>query len=487
MNTVRTNYPLIPREQTYVLKRKLISVHSIDRDLTKWPNSNNFGIELGEAFRNVQSIRLINFTLPNTTYTFSNIYENTKLTFLYKKSLDFDDSVSISNTQLNNILAGIFNDTIGTATPQDVKLIQYGSPNQEDNISSGLPVTSPATWTGKWSLVWEPEPLTITIPEGTYTSLQIANTLEHLMNEAVFNISSGRGYNFLPGPVEPIPVTFYNTTGTLLNDDPTSAWYQTPFNGVKPFVVKYNNIENKLIFGTTSGKFAFDFKKKEIYNTKCKQNKSIWEQYTNWGLPSYIGFQKENYISNEIDISNSSFYTQNMGGLYLPTEDDAWLKPTGYEKITYFIDNTTIPQIKHNSNVNVVHSHCQLNLNVEDTLYMEIDRYNNIDEIYPYSTKTNALKGNDGAYRVNGSFAKVPIVNIPFGKDFALNHSSASMFLVSDPPLERVDRLVFKFRHHDGRLVDFRCLPFSFTLEFNMLKDEQHKEKFIRVPPFFTL
>ena len=66
-------------------------------------------------------------------------------------------------------------------------------------------------------------------------------------------------------------------------------------------------------------------------------------------------------------------------------------------------------------------------------------------------------------------------------------NSSASMFLVSDPPIERIDRLAFKFRHHDGRLVDFRCLPFSFTLEFNMLKDEQYKQKNIRVPSFFTL
>ena len=61
------------------------------------------------------------------------------------------------------------------------------------------------------------------------------------------------------------------------------------------------------------------------------------------------------------------------------------------------------------------------------------------------------------------------------------------MFLVSDPPISRIDRLVFKFRYHNGRLVDFKKLPFCFTLELNMLKDEQHKEKEIRVPPFFTI
>ena len=34
--------PIINREQNYVLDRKLVSIHSEDRDITKWPNSNTF-------------------------------------------------------------------------------------------------------------------------------------------------------------------------------------------------------------------------------------------------------------------------------------------------------------------------------------------------------------------------------------------------------------------------------------------------------------
>ena len=36
---VQQRRPLIPREQTYVLDRKLVSFHSYDRDVKKWPNS----------------------------------------------------------------------------------------------------------------------------------------------------------------------------------------------------------------------------------------------------------------------------------------------------------------------------------------------------------------------------------------------------------------------------------------------------------------
>ena len=30
-------HPLIPREQNYVLDRKIITIHSNDRDISKWP------------------------------------------------------------------------------------------------------------------------------------------------------------------------------------------------------------------------------------------------------------------------------------------------------------------------------------------------------------------------------------------------------------------------------------------------------------------
>ena len=128
-----------------------------------------------------------------------------------------------------------------------------------------------------------------------------------------------------------------------------------------------------------------------------------------------------------------------------------------------------------------------LDINGEDALYMEIDRYNSIDEIYPYSERTGHLYNNDLGHRVNGSFAKIPLTHVPFGQEMGSRNNFVLNVFHSDPPIQRIDRLKFTFRYHDGRLVDFKNLPFSFTLEFNMLKDEQERGKTVRVPPLYNL
>ena len=57
----------------------MVSIHSYDRDIKKWPNSNHFEIDLPEDLKNIQSMRLLNIALPNNQYIFSNEYQNTKL------------------------------------------------------------------------------------------------------------------------------------------------------------------------------------------------------------------------------------------------------------------------------------------------------------------------------------------------------------------------------------------------------------------------
>ena len=78
---IAEQYPLQPREQSYMLDPKRLTVHSEDRDKKKWPRANNFEIILPQAYQNVQSIRLEAINLPANYYTFSNEYQNTKLQF----------------------------------------------------------------------------------------------------------------------------------------------------------------------------------------------------------------------------------------------------------------------------------------------------------------------------------------------------------------------------------------------------------------------
>ena len=116
-----------------------------------------------------------------------------------------------------------------------------------------------------------------------------------------------------------------------------------------------------------------------------------------------------------------------------------------------------------------------------------MDRYNNIDEIYPYSERTGHLYNNDLGHRVNGSFAKIPLSTNNFTQANGVKNSMIINIFHSDPPIQRIDRLKLKFRYHDGRLVDFKNLPISLTFEFNMLKDEQTRGKIVRIPHLYGL
>ena len=66
-----TNHALIQREQTYVIEKKLLTVHSEDRDFTQFPNSNHFSLAIGESMNNVESMRLVSYAFPNNCYNIS--------------------------------------------------------------------------------------------------------------------------------------------------------------------------------------------------------------------------------------------------------------------------------------------------------------------------------------------------------------------------------------------------------------------------------
>ena len=78
-HNVNSQHHIIRNNNNFVLDRKLITIHSNDRDYSKYPNANNFHIKLGSQFDNVQSVRLVDYQFPKKTYVFSDKYCNTKL------------------------------------------------------------------------------------------------------------------------------------------------------------------------------------------------------------------------------------------------------------------------------------------------------------------------------------------------------------------------------------------------------------------------
>ena len=128
---VNNEHQLIRRQNTYVLDKQLVTIHSEDRDINKWPQSNHFEIELPEALTNIQSVRLVEIGLPNNQYIFSNNQQNTKLSF-------------------------------------------YLEPKVSTNIQEYLALAQAVD-----------TPFNITIQDGSYSQDQMANEIQHLMNMAV--------------------------------------------------------------------------------------------------------------------------------------------------------------------------------------------------------------------------------------------------------------------------------------------------------------
>jgi len=81
MFNTHSDHPLIPRQQTYMLDRKLVSVCSEDRDQRNWPNRAIFEIVLPQSLLNVETVRLVECNFPSDNYTFKNRYYNTQFLF----------------------------------------------------------------------------------------------------------------------------------------------------------------------------------------------------------------------------------------------------------------------------------------------------------------------------------------------------------------------------------------------------------------------
>lgn len=320
------NY-LIPREHSYALNRKLVSISSEDRDINKWPNANHFEVTLPEVIEDVQSMFLSYTNIPIPFYTFLNSNKNTKFKFRYN---------------------GIVH--------------------------------------------------TITIEEGFYNGTQLAIEVENKMNMAI---------------------------------------------GTTEITVKINAINNKLYILSNNDTLQLLFNEEIEYNVSCDNNINIWNRNAHWGLPYFLGFKKKVYTTN----ANTAF-------AFSHTKDT----PVNTNLI---IGDTSISMFK------------------ETNIYLEIEKHNSIDELSTVNYNSNNLYNNNSYGKVNSFFAKIPINSVPFNLSANNKNTDLDTLTTYHPPIEKISKLKFKFRYHDGRLVDFGNHPFSFIIGFNCLLNE--------IPPSFNI
>jgi hypothetical protein len=394
---LKNDHPLIPREQTFSVNRKLITVHSEDRDINKWPNANQFELQLPQTYTSVETIALVEYSFPTYYYTISNESQNTQITF----------SAYI-------LTAG------------------YG----------------------------QTDPITIIIEPGFYSPTQLAAEMQNQLNLAVRALS------------------------------PALSAYDN-------FRVFYDEVRQRLLFGNKEDAFTFIYSAPESYDdapcyapciygaqTPSPSATIRWNQYTNWGLGYNLGFVKclpsecGNVISANQAVAVPVTSIQRVNYVINPNASSAPY-PVGYEWLTVALGGTGYVLVPPNPP----------SLTGASDMYVEIDRYNYLDEMQPYSAHTNNSRNNDYNGIVNAAFAKIPLRVKPTKIVSALEYmygdepqDTSQGFSTFFPPLDKLSKLKFKFRYHDGTLVNFGGQNFSFTVALYMYRDEIARSKQLRAP-----
>jgi hypothetical protein len=175
------------------------------------------------------------------------------------------------------------------------------------------------------------------------------------------------------------------------------------------FDASYNNITNRITIFNNSDNFIFWCEKKSFYKDDCLYDN--FNMSIDWGLPFNLGFNKQNYIS----IFDPSL---NVFVLYAPN---------------------------------------QVSININNTIYMEIEKFNYINENTPF---TISPYYNDYSGKVNSAFAKLILSNV------TNTYVPVTKFKRILPHIEeKIGSFKFRFRYHNGNLVDFLNQEFNFSLK----------------------
>ena len=191
----------------------------------------------------------------------------------------------------------------------------------------------------------------------------------------------------------------------------------------------------------------------------------------------------ENWLVNQRHplIPNNNNYLLDSKIVSIHSEDrdkQCWRDANNFE--------IKLPQVIHNvQSIRLIDIYLAIDKTLpansgKTCVYMEIEKYNQIDELEPNPVNTNATYNNRFNGRVNSSFAVIPISSNS-GSVIYQSDSNSSLSYFS-PPIEQVPKIKVKFRYHDGTLVDFGNNESHFRIEFNTLTNQQQKNMTINVP-----
>lgn len=298
----------------------------------------------------------------------------------------------------------------------DRKILSIDSVDRDINkwpCANNFEITTPVLYNNIESI----KLLNIKIPN------KLDNISENLQNNKFFILKNSQKHLIT------LEDGFYN------NQELAISLQNNIINFISDISVNFNTLNQKMYFNSNEN-FSFIFKDNDLsYNITCNNNyNDIFKQHSDWGLGFILGFDKDSIVSEVID------------------------------KLNFTHNNITIT----NNTNQLIKSTKKVNLSYYQFLYLEIDKFNSADEIIPYINNhhTNVNSGKSNAF-----FAKIPIVFNNFDTGF-MNSENIVSFSYYQPPIEKISKLNFKLRYHNGMLVDLDNYNISFTLEINQIRNE---------------
>lgn len=277
---VNQNHPLIPNSNSYVVEKKYVSIHSQDRDISSYPLSSLFEIELPQYYVNVQSVRLSTWSFPANYNVFSLESNNIFLVFDLD---DIYDPVKAGNT--DPLQLAIYEALTTKQTKPEADLKSYIA----------------------------------TISSGFYNPDQMANELGSRMNQSVTKY-----------------ITEYFT-----KIEPKYKYLLQNFSGYDQFIIAYNSVAQKLFFGNKSSSFTITnasdiyFTENRRFDGSCGLDPRKLPDFSNWGLPAFLGFLR---VSQQSIPADDPFkYNFFYGDAITKGDKGKWLLPNLKGATAYFL------------------------------------------------------------------------------------------------------------------------------------------------------
>jgi len=210
------------------------------------------------------------------------------------------------------------------------------------------------------------------------------------------------------------------------------------------FKVFYNEVSQKFSFGNELDDFDLLFDEEITYTLDCCVNgrkqqiepcgrlTSVFYNPVKWGFPYYIGYDRKKYSSN---AGTKNLYIEYVKPEFVST--NIWLTNSNGTNYSILGEN--------------VFTFLQ-----SETIYLELDKWNNYDELDMDSQNPNNDFNSNSTYnnkqngKVNTAFAKIPTTIYPPGQQFDSRNGLLQNMAYFDPVIERIQEFKFKFRYHDG-------------------------------------